>query len=148
MSEARTDQLEGRLDRLEEDVREIKATLVRLEPMINRIDATLPFLATKVELANLRTEVLTELARKPTQLYLWGVMGAMVGGQAVILAAAALALVILQTRPAPAPAPHASSAGIVLVGMAFGWDHYTIGQPPAANSTGYQRPRRLHPGPT
>ena len=53
MSEARTD---DRLDRLEEDVREIKAMLTGLVPLINRIDAQLPYLATKAELADLRVK--------------------------------------------------------------------------------------------
>jgi hypothetical protein len=43
MSEART---EDRLGRIEEDVREIKITLAGLVPLIHRIDATLPTLAT------------------------------------------------------------------------------------------------------
>jgi hypothetical protein len=47
--------------------------------MIIRIDATLPHLATKAE-----------LAEKPSRAYLWGVMAAMVGAQAVALAAAGL----------------------------------------------------------
>jgi hypothetical protein len=73
--------------------------------MINRIDAVLPHLATKEELADLRGvtkqeladlrgemrtgfadlrgEMRTALAGKPSHAYLWGVMGAMVGGQAV-----------------------------------------------------------------
>jgi hypothetical protein len=136
MSEART-------SRLEEDVGEIKAAIVRLEPLINRIDAVQPHLATKEELADLRGEVRTgfadlrgemrtALASKPSHAYLWGVMGAMVGGQAVILAAAALAPVILQAPPLVAPpvpstpAPHASArpAGIVLAADSFDWDRY------------------------
>jgi hypothetical protein len=111
--------------------------------MINRIDAVLPHLATKEELADLRGEVRTgfadlrgemrtALASKPSHAYLWGVMGAMVGGQAVILAAAALALVILQAPPRAAPpgpstpAPHASArpADIVLAADSFDWDRY------------------------
>jgi hypothetical protein len=80
MSEART---EARLDRIEEDIREIKTTLGRLEPLIIRIDerlkTELPYLATKAE-----------LAEKPSRAYLWGVMAAMVGAQAVALAATAL----------------------------------------------------------
>ena len=132
MSEARID----RLDRLEEDVREIKATLVRLEPLIIRIDervhSELPHLATKAELtiglADLRDEIgklRVEVADKPGR-YLWGVMGAMVGAQAVALAAAALIFSIVQTRPAPAapPGPHANAAAIVLAAEAFDWDRY------------------------
>jgi hypothetical protein len=132
---------ETRTDRLEEDVRDIKAAIVRLEPMINRIDAVLPHLATKEELADLRGEVRTgfadlrgemrtALASKPSHAYLWGVMGAMVGGQAVILAAAALALVILQAPPRAAPVSHASgtTADIVLAAEAFDWDRYDARQ--------------------
>jgi len=113
MSEARTD---DRLDRLEEDVREIKAMLTGLVPLINRIDAQLPHLATNAELADLRGETRTGfadlrgelrsgLAVKPSHAYLWGVMAAMVGSQAVILAAAALALVIFQMLPAHGAVP-------------------------------------------
>ena len=79
MSEARTD---DRLDRLEEDVREIKAMLTGLVPLINRIDAQLPHLATNAELADLRGETRTGfadlrgelrsgLAVKPSHAYLW-----------------------------------------------------------------------------
>jgi hypothetical protein len=119
MSEART-------LRLEEDVHDIKAAIGRLEPLIISISATLPHLATKEELADLRGEMRTALASKPSHAYLWGVMGAMVGGQAVILAAAALALVILQTRPASTPGPYASvrPGDIVLAAEAFDWDRY------------------------
>lgn len=54
---------EARIDRLEDDIREIKGTLARLEPMIIRIDATLPHLATKAELAE-------QLADKPGKVFL------------------------------------------------------------------------------
>jgi hypothetical protein len=92
----------------------LEAVLMRLEPMIVRIDATLPHLATKAELttglaageramsdlrneiADLRGELRTGLASKPSHAYLWGVMAAMVGGQAVILAALA-ALPVIRT---------------------------------------------------
>jgi hypothetical protein len=129
MSEARVD----RLARLEEDVRDIKATLGRLEPMLAGINAVLPHLATKAELttglADLRSEIgalRVEIADKPSRGYLWGVMGAMVGAQAVALAAAALIFSIIQTRPAPAapPGPHANAAWIVLAGEPFDWDRY------------------------
>jgi hypothetical protein len=78
MSETRT---ADRLDRLEQDVAEIRTTLGRLEPMIIRIDAMLPHLATKAELADLRTDVHTMLARMPTHAYLWGVMAALFTAQ-------------------------------------------------------------------
>lgn len=97
--------LEARVARLEEDVRDIKATLARLEPMIIRIDAILPHLATKAELAELRTEVKTDLAGlraeltdfrgevraaladKPSRAYLWGVFTALIAAYAAGLAA-------------------------------------------------------------
>jgi hypothetical protein len=104
MSETRT---EDRLGRLEEDVREIKAMLASLMPPIHRIDGQLPHLATKAELAtglsdlrteiaDLRTELRAGLADKPGRGYLWGVMAAMVGAQAVALAAAALIFTMIQ----------------------------------------------------
>ena len=106
---------EARIGRLEEDMHEIRASLARLEPMLAGINASLPHLATKAELSDLRTELLTQLADKPSRGYLWGVMAAMVGAQAVALAAAAFVFSIIQTHPT-APAPHASAApvGIVL----------------------------------
>jgi hypothetical protein len=134
MSEVRVD----RLDRLEEDVRDIKATLKDLAPLIVRIDerirSELPHLATKAELTtglaelrdeigNLRTELRTGLADKPSRGYLWAVMGAMVGAQAVALAAAALIFAIIETRPAPPlapPGPHANAAS-----------HYSLDPPRA-----------------
>jgi hypothetical protein len=72
MSEART---EIRLDHLEEDMREIKATLARLEPMIIRIDAQIPHLATKAE-----------LAEKPGKVYLATAIGVLLVAYAAGLA--------------------------------------------------------------
>jgi len=82
--------LEPRVVRLEEDMRDVKATLVRLEPMIVRIDATLtatlPHLATKAELADLRSE----LADKPGKAYLWGVLAVLIAAYAAGLAGLAV----------------------------------------------------------
>jgi hypothetical protein len=78
--------------RLEGDVRDIKDVLVRLEPMIIRIDAQLPQFATKAELANLRTELLTALADKPGKVFLATAIG-------VLLAAYALGLAGLAALP-------------------------------------------------
>jgi hypothetical protein len=72
MSEARID---ARFERLEEDVRDIKTTLTRLEPMIIRIDATLPHLATKEELAD-----------KPGKTYLATAIGVLLVAYAAGLA--------------------------------------------------------------
>jgi hypothetical protein len=79
-----------RLDHLEEDVRDIKATLARLEPMIIRIDTTLPHLATKAELA----EVRTELADKPGKTYLATAIGVLLVAYAAGLAGLAALPVI------------------------------------------------------
>jgi len=73
-----------RLDPLEEDMREIRAVLARLEPVIVNINAQQPHLATKAEIAKL-----------PTRGYLWGVIAAMVGAYTAALAAVAVLLTIL-----------------------------------------------------
>jgi hypothetical protein len=53
--------MEERVTRSEEDMRDVKSALSRLEPMIIRIDAslaaTLPHLATKAEVADLRADM-------------------------------------------------------------------------------------------
>ena len=84
MSEAR----DLRLDHLEADVRDIKATLQHLAPMIERIDAQLPHLATKAELERVRAE----LADKPGKVFLAGAV-------AVPLAAYAAGLAGLAALP-------------------------------------------------
>lgn len=57
-----------RIDRLEEDVREIKAVLARLEPLVIRIDQRLTS-----ELPQLPTK--TELADKPGKVWLVTAIG-------------------------------------------------------------------------
>ncbi len=54
--------MDARVTRLENDMGEVRAILSRMEPMIVRIDAQMPFLATKEELASLRGESKEELA--------------------------------------------------------------------------------------
>ncbi len=67
--------LETRVSRLEEEQRDMRGSLARLELAAARIEAmlaaTLPHLATKAELAELRME----LAEKPSKTYLWLVLG-------------------------------------------------------------------------
>jgi hypothetical protein len=82
------------------DLRDIKATLERLEPMLNRInerlsgiEATLPHLAARAELVGLRTDLLTQLTDKPGKAWLTGAI-------AVLLAAYALGLASLAALPA------------------------------------------------
>jgi hypothetical protein len=91
MSEART---EDRLGRLE-------AVLARLEPMIVRIDAPLPHLATKAELtaglSDLRGEVVAvkvELADKPGKMWLTAAIGLLLAAYAAGLAGLAALPVI------------------------------------------------------
>jgi len=108
--------MEARVARLEEDMREVKAVLLRLEPMIVRMDAiittTLPQLSTKAELAAVRSELKQEiaegrseswqqitelrgelragLAEKPSKTYMWGVLTALITAYAAGLAALAM----------------------------------------------------------
>jgi hypothetical protein len=58
--------MEERVSRLEDDMQGVKSVLSRLEPMIVRIDATLtatlPNLATKAEVADLRSDMTREMS--------------------------------------------------------------------------------------
>ena len=69
----------ARVDRLESDVRDIRTTLARLEPMIVRIDAEMGHLATRAELAT-----------KPSHAYLWGILAALLAAYGSGLAALAV----------------------------------------------------------
>jgi hypothetical protein len=115
--------MEMRVSRLEGEVHEMKGTMGRLELLVTEIkatlDATLPHLATKAELsdmraemrleraniraewkgdlAQLRTEVAdmradlkTGLADKPSRTYMWGVLTALLTAYACGLAALAI----------------------------------------------------------
>ncbi|HEY2619460.1 MAG TPA: hypothetical protein VGI78_19120 [Acetobacteraceae bacterium] len=90
MSETAT---ELRLDRLEADVRDMRVTLGRLEPLIIRIDerlnATLPHLATKAELATAVTSLTTALGDKPGKTFLVGSIGVLLAAYALGLAGVA-----------------------------------------------------------
>jgi hypothetical protein len=59
--------MEARISRLEENMREVKSAVARLEATTIRIEAmlaaTLPHLATKAE-----------LAEKPGKTYMWGIL--------------------------------------------------------------------------
>nr|WP_294553541.1 hypothetical protein [uncultured Rhodopila sp.] len=115
--------VEDRVSQLESDMQEVKSVLSRLEPMIVRIDATLtatlPNLATKAEVANLRsdmtreisglrteigslrtdtgkeiaalrTEMIARFADVPTKTYLWGILGVLITAYGSGLAALAI----------------------------------------------------------
>jgi hypothetical protein len=75
-------------------MRDMRATMGRLEISVAEIkamlEATLPHLATKAELAELRMEVRTGLADKPSKTYMWGVLAALITAYAAGLAALAI----------------------------------------------------------
>ncbi|WP_299437003.1 hypothetical protein [uncultured Rhodospira sp.] len=81
------------MSELERRVAKVESVLDRLEPLIIRIDeqlrSTLPHLATKAEIADLRTEVRAGLAEKPSKTYMWGIVGVMTAAvfAAVVLGA-------------------------------------------------------------
>ncbi len=104
--------MEARVSRLEEDMRDVKARLPRMEEAIIRIEAmlsaTLPHLATKADLAELRTETKTDyadlktelksdiarlevaLADKPGKTYLWAILAVLLTAYACGLAGLAV----------------------------------------------------------
>jgi hypothetical protein len=64
--------MEARVARLEEDMREVKSVLSRLEPVIMRMDtfimATMPHLATKADLAESRAELKGDISALRTEM--------------------------------------------------------------------------------
>ena len=76
------------------EMREVKAILGRLEPMLirmgARLKATLPHLATKAELADSRSEMRGALADKPSKTYMWGILGVLLTAYACGLAGLAV----------------------------------------------------------
>jgi hypothetical protein len=126
MSEART---ADRLDHLERGVGEIKTILADLRPLIVGIHAQL--LATKTELADLRTELKgylgglrTELARKPGHGHAWVVMAALISSYTLALAGVAVIFTWLQAQPRLPWPSRASAASLVLADQFFDWDRY------------------------
>jgi hypothetical protein len=81
---------EPRLSRVENDVRDIKDTLVELKVVVARmeakLDATLPHLATKAEIAGLEVK----LTDKPGKAYMWGILAVLLTAYACGLAALAV----------------------------------------------------------
>ena len=86
--------MEARIARLEEDMRDVKATVGRLEMAVVRIEtwltATLPHLASKAELKDLRTDMVGGLAEKPSKTYMWGILAVLLTAYACGLAALAI----------------------------------------------------------
>jgi hypothetical protein len=75
--------MEARISRLEEDMRDVKSSVARLEATAIRIEAmlaaTLPHLATKAE-----------LAEKPGKTYMWGILAVLLTAYACGLAGLAV----------------------------------------------------------
>lgn len=89
--------MEARVSRLEEEMREERTARARLEAAVLRIETmlatTLPNLATKADLAELRGELKLDIARldanKPGKAYMWLIMTALLAAYACGLAALA-----------------------------------------------------------
>jgi len=110
MSEARIDRLEVRFDSLDDRLRRVEEIVIRID---ERLAATLPTLATKAELAEFKVDdrdrfsdvgnqigaLRTELADKPSRLYMWGVMAAMTAAYTAALAAGAARAMLLTYLP-------------------------------------------------
>jgi hypothetical protein len=93
--------MEARVSRLEEDMREEKGARQRLEAAFIRMEATLtatlPHLATKADLADLKTDLKSDIARldvkladKPGKAYMWGILAVLLTAYACGLAALAV----------------------------------------------------------
>lgn len=82
--------MEVRVSRLEENMREEKAARSRMEATLIRIEATLPHLATKADIADLKTDIARLDADKPGKVYMWGILGALLAAYACGLAALAV----------------------------------------------------------
>jgi uncharacterized coiled-coil protein SlyX len=96
MSETRLDHLEIRLAGFDERLRHIEETVIRIATLL---EATLPHLATKAKVADLRADLTNkladlraDLANKPSRGYLWTVMAAMIASFAAALAAVGVLL--------------------------------------------------------
>ena len=61
----------ARIDRLEADMRDVKAVLGRLEPAIAGVSAHLPHLATQASLERVRGDIMTALESKPSRSSMW-----------------------------------------------------------------------------
>ncbi len=82
-----------RVSRVEGDVHDLKDILVELKVMVGRIDAQIPYLATKAEIAGLEVKLAgleVKLADKPGKTYMWGILAALLTAYACGLAALAV----------------------------------------------------------
>jgi hypothetical protein len=82
--------MEARLARLEEDMRDVKASLHDVREAVIRLEAlftaTVPHLATKADVLATRAD----LAEKPSKAYMWGILAVLLTAYASGLAALAV----------------------------------------------------------
>ena len=88
--------VEPRLARVEADMRDLRQDMKELLAMVGQIQATLPHLATKAQVAELRAELRDEFAGKPSKLYMWGVLGVLVAAIMALYGAGLAALTLLR----------------------------------------------------
>jgi hypothetical protein len=92
---------EARVSRLEEHMGDVKSAIASLDARVARVEigvvriesmlaATLPHLATKAEVAELRTEMVAGFADKPGKTYMWGILAVLLTAYACGLAGLAV----------------------------------------------------------
>jgi hypothetical protein len=91
----------ARVSRLEEHMGDVKSAIASLDARVARVEiavvriesmltATLPHLATKAEVAELRTEMVAGFADKPGKTYMWGILAVLLTAYACGLAGLAI----------------------------------------------------------
>jgi hypothetical protein len=87
------DPLASRLSRVEGNVHDLKDILGELKVMVARVDAQIPYLATKAEIAGLEVKLAgleVKLTDKPGKAYMWGILAVLLTAYACGLAALAV----------------------------------------------------------
>src|ERR1700722_7861087 len=93
--------MEARVSRLEEHMGDVKSAITSLDARTARVElaivrieamlaATLPYLATRAEVAELRTEMVAGFADKPGKTYMWGILAVLLTAYACGLAGLAV----------------------------------------------------------
>ena len=85
--EATTGRLDDRMGRLEERIGRVELAVAEIKAMLA---ATLPHLATKAEVADLRTDMVAGFADKPGKTYMWGILAVLLTAYACGLAGLAI----------------------------------------------------------
>jgi hypothetical protein len=93
--------MEARVSRREEHMGDVKSAITSLDARTARVElaivrieamlaATLPHLATRAEVAELRTEMVAGFADKPGKTYMWGILAVLLTAYACGLAGLAV----------------------------------------------------------